>query len=107
VTPLALQFGANGLDLEWPDGPVSLSASLLRAACRCGRCRALGATEALAAAAAAALLQAVHPVGNYGVQLVFDDGHDRGIYPWVYLRELAQAQAPRRVEGESSGESSP
>ena len=31
---------------------------------------------------------AVEPVG-YGVQLVFSDGHARGIYPWAYLAELA------------------
>ncbi|TSB05993.1 DUF971 domain-containing protein, partial [Pseudomonas aeruginosa] len=24
---------------------------------------------------------------GYGVQLVFDDGHERGIYPWSYLRD--------------------
>jgi DUF971 family protein len=23
------------------------------------------------------------------VQLVFSDGHDRGIYPWPYLHQLA------------------
>jgi DUF971 family protein len=33
----------------------------------------------------------IHPVGAYGVQLVFSDGHDRGIYPWTYLRELTQS----------------
>jgi DUF971 family protein len=31
----------------------------------------------------------VRPVGHYAVNLVFSDGHDRGIYPWVYLREIA------------------
>jgi DUF971 family protein len=25
---------------------------------------------------------------GYGVQLVFSDGHERGIYPWAYLRDL-------------------
>ena len=25
-------------------------------------------------------------VGNYAIQLVFDDGHDSGIYSWRYLR---------------------
>ena len=25
---------------------------------------------------------------GYGIQIVFDDGHDRGIYPWVYLQTL-------------------
>lgn len=27
----------------------------------------------------------VEPVGNYGVKLVFDDGHDSGIYTWALL----------------------
>ena len=31
----------------------------------------------------------VKPVGLYAVNLVFSDGHDRGIYPWSLLRELA------------------
>lgn len=30
----------------------------------------------------------VEPVGNYAVRLLFDDGHDSGIYSWVYLYEL-------------------
>ena len=28
------------------------------------------------------------PVGNYAVRIVFDDGHDTGLYAWPYLREL-------------------
>lgn len=31
---------------------------------------------------------AVNPVGHYAVNIVFSDGHDRGIYPWSYLRDL-------------------
>lgn len=31
---------------------------------------------------------AVEPVGNYAVRLVFDDGHDSGLYTWAYLHEL-------------------
>ncbi|NNE38523.1 MAG: DUF971 domain-containing protein [Gammaproteobacteria bacterium] len=33
------------------------------------------------------LLEVV-PVGNYAVKLVFDDGHDSGIYTWDYLYQL-------------------
>ena len=33
---------------------------------------------------------AVEPVGQYAVRLVFDDGHDSGIFSWDYLRELGQ-----------------
>ena len=27
--------------------------------------------------------------GNYAIQIIFDDGHDSGIYSWDYLRKLA------------------
>ena len=30
----------------------------------------------------------VRPVGRYAVRLVFDDGHDTGLYSWDLLREL-------------------
>ena len=33
-------------------------------------------------------ISAVEPVGNYAVRLVFDDGHDSGLYAWDYLYEL-------------------
>ena len=33
-------------------------------------------------------IRAVEPVGNYAVKLVFDDGHDTGLYSWKYLHEL-------------------
>jgi DUF971 family protein len=28
------------------------------------------------------------PTGNYAVRVVFDDGHDTGIFTWAYLRRL-------------------
>jgi DUF971 family protein len=38
-------------------------------------------------------IKAVEPVGQYAVKLVFDDGHDTGLYSWKYLRELGEQQA--------------
>ncbi|MEM6680733.1 MAG: gamma-butyrobetaine hydroxylase-like domain-containing protein [Pseudomonadota bacterium] len=29
------------------------------------------------------------PIGRYAVRLIFDDGHDSGLYTWAYLRELS------------------
>lgn len=37
----------------------------------------------------------VKPVGNYAVQLVFDDGHDTGLYSWDYLYTLCLEQDQR------------
>lgn len=31
----------------------------------------------------------IEPVGNYAVQLAFDDGHSSGLYSWELLRSLA------------------
>lgn len=33
-------------------------------------------------------IKAIEPVGHYAVKLVFDDGHDSGLYSWDYLYEL-------------------
>jgi DUF971 family protein len=34
----------------------------------------------------------IEPVGNYAVRLVFDDGHNTGIFSWNYLYELGAKQ---------------
>ena len=31
-------------------------------------------------------------VGNYAVRILFDDGHDTGLYTWSYLHELGREQ---------------
>jgi DUF971 family protein len=35
-------------------------------------------------------ITALEPVGNYAVRIVFDDGHDTGLYSWDYLYELGR-----------------
>jgi DUF971 family protein len=37
----------------------------------------------------------INPVGNYALQLSFDDGHDSGIYSWTYLEQLCLEQEQR------------
>ncbi|MEX0899255.1 MAG: DUF971 domain-containing protein [Gammaproteobacteria bacterium] len=37
-------------------------------------------------------IRAIEPVGNYAVRLVFDDGHDSGLYSWTTLAELGRDQ---------------
>ena len=40
-------------------------------------------------------IRAVEPVGQYAVKLVFDDGHDTGLYTWKYLHELGRQRAEK------------
>ena len=37
----------------------------------------------------------LEPVGNYAVRIMFDDGHDTGIFSWDYLMTLGQEQKLR------------
>lgn len=37
-------------------------------------------------------INSVAPVGNYALKIVFDDGHDSGLYSWNYLYQLASEQ---------------
>jgi DUF971 family protein len=37
----------------------------------------------------------IEPVGSYAVRLVFDDGHDTGLYTWAYLHELGRERAAK------------
>lgn len=40
-------------------------------------------------------VKSVDPVGHYAVRLVFDDGHDSGLYAWGYLYELGATHAEK------------
>ncbi len=35
-------------------------------------------------------ITAIEPVGNYAVRLIFDDGHDSGLYSWDWLFGLGR-----------------
>ncbi len=37
-------------------------------------------------------ISGVEMVGQYAIKLIFDDGHDSGIYDWSYLYELCHNQ---------------
>ena len=40
-------------------------------------------------------IASLEPVGNYAVRIVFDDGHDTGLYSWDYLGELGREHKAR------------
>ena len=37
-------------------------------------------------------IKEIEPVGNYAIKLIFDDGHNTGLYTWEYLYELGELQ---------------
>ncbi len=83
------------LEFFWADGGRQVVAyGALRAHCPCADCKALrGSGPSGLAPDAAVKVAGIQPVGAYGVQFVFSDGHDRGIFPWGFLRELLEKEA--------------
>jgi DUF971 family protein len=74
--------------VTWPNNDVQIIGHQhLRGACPCAKCRAARIQGRITLVDADVKLIAMNPMG-YGLQMVFSDGHDRGIYPWSYLYEL-------------------
>lgn len=40
-------------------------------------------------------ITALEPVGHYAIRIVFDDGHNTGLYTWQYLYELGEQRENR------------
>ncbi|KAB0494051.1 DUF971 domain-containing protein [Pseudomonas vancouverensis] len=76
------------LRLSWPDGRVQrLNHAELRRQCPCSQCRAFRLRGLVPLVDERVQVIELNAQG-YGVQLVFSDGHERGIYPWAYLSQL-------------------
>jgi DUF971 family protein len=94
MTPKELWRLADGsaLSVTWDNGEVSrLDASVLRRNSRSASARRALLDREQPPVSEDIRLTDLRLVGAYGVQLIFSDGHDRGIYPWSYLRQLADA----------------
>ena len=96
MTPseLRLKKDRRLLVLSYEDGNAfELSAEYLRVHSPSAEVRGHGpGQEQLQTGKENVAIQAIEPVGHYAVRLVFDDGHNTGLYNWAYLRELADNQ---------------
>jgi len=89
-TGIALHTKSRQLELEYGDGECySLSCEYLRVYSPSAEVRGHGPSqEVLQTGKLNVNITAIKPVGNYALQLVFDDDHDTGFYSWAYLYEL-------------------
>ena len=80
---------AGVLELAWPDGVVQrLSHPFLRGQCKCTMCESNRRRGQESVPDAEVRIREIRPVGVYALQLIFSDGHERGIFPWELLCEL-------------------
>ncbi len=76
------------LDVLFSDGLLaSFSAEMLRVLSPSAEVRGHGKPNLVSHKRDVAITQ-ILPVGLYAAKLVFDDGHNSGIYSWPYLRQL-------------------
>lgn len=93
-TSVRLRKLSNVLELSYADGRCfSLPAEFLRVYSPSADVKGHGkGQEVLQYGKRQVQLASVTPVGHYGVQLAFDDGHNTGIYAWDYLYRLGSEQ---------------
>jgi DUF971 family protein len=93
-TDIKLHSKSRLLDITFDDGvSFSLSCEFLRVNSPSAQVRGHGpGQEVLQLNNELVNITAIEPVGMYAVKLVFDDGHDSGLYNWEYLYELGEGQ---------------
>jgi DUF971 family protein len=96
-TEIRMRRQSRRLDVTFANGAsFSLPAEYLRVYSPSAEVRGHGpGSEVLQVGKEAVAITAVEPVGQYAIRLVFDDGHDTGLYSWDYLYELGEQQAER------------
>ncbi len=90
ITDITTHTGGETLLINWDDGAQSrLTAAQLRANARDAWTKRELIDTGRVAIAAGLSIEDIQPVGGYGVNLRFSDGHDKAVFPFVYLRELS------------------
>ncbi len=92
--PVELRFqrGEQHLAIAFDDGAAfAIPFELLRVESPSAEVQGHGPdSKVLVTGKADVSVVAAEPVGRYAVRIVFDDGHDTGLFTWRYLRELGE-----------------
>jgi DUF971 family protein len=106
-----LDLDKKELTVQWGDGHVSAyPLAYLRTHCPCAGCRhqreqaQAGGLLVLPSAAlhASDAIESITPVGRYGLQPNWADGHNTGIFTFDYLRDLCACLECRQARGETA-----
>ena len=97
MRPVDIQHIGDELAIKWDDATESfISLETLRRACPCAECK--GERDVMGnlykgperpLTPSAFQLRGLTFIGAYAVQPSWGDGHNSGIYPFDYLREIA------------------
>jgi len=92
ATEIRLKRAEKLLDIAFDDGThFSLPAELLRVESPSAEVQGHSPEQRqLVSGAKDVGILRLEPIGNYAIRIVFDDGHDTGLYTWSYLHELGR-----------------
>lgn len=92
-TDIRLHLKSRTLELIYAEGAYELTAEFLRVHSPSAEVRGHGiGQEKLQTGKKLVGIKSIQPSGNYALKIVFDDGHDSGLYTWEYLYDLAHNQ---------------
>jgi len=93
-TDIRLHKASKRLEMRFDDGAhFDFSCEFLRVHSPSAEVRGHGVgQEVLQTGKADVNITGIEPVGNYAVRLVFDDGHQTGLYSWDLLYRYGQNQ---------------
>lgn len=92
MTPTAITYhsGSKTLEVKFTDGVTAeLPAEALRVFSPSAEVRGHSPEQSVLQTGKKHVgIDNIEAIGNYAIRIMFDDGHDTGIYSWAYLREL-------------------
>jgi len=93
-TEITLHQQSRTLEIAFDDGAhYTLPAEFLRVHSPSAEVRGHGkGQETLQVGKRNVAISGIEPVGQYALQISFDDGHDTGLFSWEYLHELGRYQ---------------
>jgi DUF971 family protein len=90
---IILHKQSKSLELVYDEQSYFLPAEYLRVSSPSAEVRGHGeGTEVLQVHKENVGITQLEPVGQYALKIVFDDGHDSGLFTWDYLRKLSFEQ---------------
>jgi len=91
-TEIKLRTASRLLDVRFDDGShFELPFEYLRVFSPSAEVRGHGGGEGVLVTGKQNVgISSVEPVGNYALRLLFDDGHNTGLYSWSVLHELGR-----------------
>ena len=98
ATPTKIHWhrDSNTLELVYAGSQAILEAEFLRVYSTSAEVKGHGPDQAvLVDGKINVRINHIESVGNYGLKISFDDGHDTGIYTWPYLQALGENKVQR------------